>query len=275
MKELLTDLSALQAPEAIGALPWSRSDMSDALDEFAALYARRPILDNMGGMTSAHLFNFWFVLKSLKPSTVIESGVFQGQGTWLIENTVPEANIFCIDIDWSNLKYKSEHAQYVSSDFSKQNWNQIDKEKTLCFFDDHMNAFERLLLCREFGFKHIIFEDNYYPARQGDLYTLKQALAGVGYVPTRNLRYWASRVKGTRHDVPVKANLADARRIREVAEIYQELPPIFIPKVSRWNTSYSDLPTTQPLLTNISKPCYEVFAEEAEWYTWIAYVQLN
>jgi hypothetical protein len=275
MTNIISDHFSLPKPDAIGELPWSRESMIAALEEFYGLYEHRPNKDNHGGMSSAHLFNFWFALKSLKPKTVIESGVFQGQGTWLIENTVPNAQIFCIDIDWSNLKYRSEKATYLSEDFSKNDWSQIDKENTLCFFDDHMNAYERFLLCAKLGFKNLIFEDNYYPANEGDLYTLKQALAGVGYIPERNLRYWASRLKGTRHDVPVKANDKDAQKIRLAAEIYQELPPIFLPKISRWNTSFNELPTTAPLLTEITRPSHEIYAAEAEWYTWIAYVRLK
>lgn len=231
--------------------------------------------DNHGGMSSAHLFALWSTLKMVQPTTVIESGVFQGQGTWMIEQAVPDATVHCIDINWSKLKYRSGRATYHNQDFSTLDWSGIDKDRCVCFFDDHQNAFERLKLCATLGFRHLMFEDNYFPENQGDVYTLKQALAGIGYVPTRDLRYWASRMKGTRHDIAVAPNQDDAKVIRDLADLYQELPPIYLPTVSRWGTSFADLPTTAPLLTAVDSDAYRIFADEAEWYTWIVYVRLK
>lgn len=272
---IMTDVDRVPAPEAIGDLPWSRDALIALLDEFAAVYARRPIQNNYGGMSSAHLFALWSTLRLVKPSTVIESGVFQGQGTWLIEQAVPDATLHCIDINWTKLRYRSSKAEYHNVDFGKIDWSDINKEKALCFFDDHQNAFERLKLCSRLGFRHLMFEDNYFPAQQGDVYTLKQALAGIGYTPTRDLRYWASRLKGTRHDVRIAPNGDDALVIRDLVEVYQELPPIYLPTISRWGTSFDNLPTTAPLFTEVTHPAYQVFADEAEWYTWIAYVRLK
>ena len=68
---------------------------------FEKLYEQRPIKNNIHGMRFQHMFATYFILKKLKPSFVIESGVFRGQSTWLIENTLPQANILSIDIDLS------------------------------------------------------------------------------------------------------------------------------------------------------------------------------
>jgi hypothetical protein len=42
--------------------PFDRQAMRDALPEFMALHARRPILDNQGGMRAPHLFATWFMV---------------------------------------------------------------------------------------------------------------------------------------------------------------------------------------------------------------------
>ena len=44
-------------------------------------------------------FYFYLILKNLKPELIIESGVYKGQSTWLIENTLPNSKIISIDID--------------------------------------------------------------------------------------------------------------------------------------------------------------------------------
>jgi hypothetical protein len=76
-------VGALQAKIAtalrIGSSGWTRNDFLAELPEFHAVYSERPLKDNHGGMSSSHLFLLWFLLRRLRPDTVIESGVFQGQ----------------------------------------------------------------------------------------------------------------------------------------------------------------------------------------------------
>lgn len=272
----LDDKSSTQLkPVRIGDFGWSREDFLSELKDFHAAYLERPIKDNHGGMSSSHLFLLWFLLRKLRPTTVIESGVFQGQGTWLIEKALPTAQLNCIDIDWSKLKYKSTRATYFSQDFATIDWGTLDKSKTFVFFDDHMNAFQRTLDCARLGFKHIAFEDNYYPANVGDVYSVKLALAGLGYQPTRDIRYWLNRLRGIRHDVAVRPNTDDAAKLKQVIEVYREMPPIFLPAMSRWGYAYTTLPTEAPILTEIEADWQRIFQEEAKWYTWLAYLRLK
>ena len=89
------------------------------------------------------------VLKKLKPTVIIESGVFAGQSTWLIEKFSENSKIYCFDINLSNLKYKSKKAKYFEKDLSEYNWSKINKSKTLIFFDDHVNFYERLIFSKK------------------------------------------------------------------------------------------------------------------------------
>ena len=59
------------------------------------------------------------MLKKKNPKNVIESGIWKGQGTWLIENTLPNATIFSIDIDLSIREYISEKVRYFEKDFNE------------------------------------------------------------------------------------------------------------------------------------------------------------
>ena len=167
----------------IGRVEWSYSDIKVTISDFLTLYKTRPIKNNDGGMKIPHLFATWFMLKKINPKFVIESGVWKGQGTWLIENAVPDARIISLDVNLDYRQYISDNVIYYEKDFSKVNWDIIDKKtETVLFFDDHQNAFKRIIQAKKHGFKHLLFEDN-YPASQGDCYSLKKAFLGCGFTP--------------------------------------------------------------------------------------------
>ena len=94
-----------------------REDMLSSLDEFYNLYLCRPIKNNDGGMRSAHMFHAWLILKKLQPATIIESGVWKGQGTWLFEQASPKSKIISIDPNPKFREYTSDEAKYTSQDF--------------------------------------------------------------------------------------------------------------------------------------------------------------
>jgi hypothetical protein len=263
-------------PVQIGVPPWTAQQLAEGLEEFAAIYARRPIQDNSGGMSSTHLFLFWSAMRLLKPKAVIESGVWKGQGTWLIEQACPDAAIHCIDINWSNLAYRSDRARYHSVDFDKIDWSGLPKAETLVFFDDHRNAPLRCEQVRRHGFRHVLFEDNYYPKSVADFYTMKLAFSGEGYDAPRKLRAIVGRLIGTRSDHTVRPNTKDAGRLREILDVYCEMPPVFQLPVTRWGMPWDGrLPTPDPLLHDVREPWQQVYWEEAKAYTWFCYAALK
>jgi hypothetical protein len=147
----------------LGSVPWNRTDVTAALDTFLPIFDRRPIRENQGGMRSVGLFNVWFLLNRLRPRSVLESGIWKGQSTWLIEETLPEAEIVSIDINLPIREYVSRRARYSDSDFMRIDmeafgWN---SEGSLAFFDDHQDVVPRLRKCQSLGIKHIILDDNY------------------------------------------------------------------------------------------------------------------
>ena len=142
------------------------------LNDFSSLYKTRPIKNNKGGMLFTHMFYFYLILKNLKPELVIESGVYKGQSTWLIENTLPNSKIISIDIDLNKREYFSKKSEYRSLDFKYNEFKNLP-DNTLVFFDDHVDHVERIKQSNFFGIKNIVLEDN-YPNDKGDFQTLKQ-----------------------------------------------------------------------------------------------------
>ncbi|MGH9857246.1 MAG: hypothetical protein ACRD4B_05320, partial [Acidobacteriota bacterium] len=244
------------------------------------------IQDNKGGMLSPHMFLVWFALTRLKPKSIIESGVWLGQGTWLFEKACPYAELHCIDPFLNRIQYKSTRAKYYVRDFSTIDWNDLPKDETLCFFDDHQNAYERIKTARWFGFKHLIFEDN-YPAGKGDCYSLKKVFMRSGFAkPSEQPSSLRDRAKQKlrkilghveRDFVSVPPNEIDAKYLKQNLEIYYEFPPVFKAGTTRWGENWDDniYPTPEPLLYAVEHPYQQRFKDEAQSYTWICYAKLR
>jgi hypothetical protein len=259
----------------IGDPPWTREELLARLEQFATLYERRPFGNNQGGMSSVHMFLFWFVLQHLNPRVVIESGVWRGLGTWFIEQACPHADIWCIDPNLEALRYRSTRAQYLSEDISRHDWSACPKDSTVVFFDDHVNALDRMRLCVDLGFRHLIFEDN-YPVGVGDCYSLKQALACAGHRPARGPMVRLRRLLGRVGDTAIPANSVDAAYIREHSEVLTEMPPVFTRRLTRWGTPWDEhYGTPEPLLSAVAHPWQQIYFDEAGGYTWLCYVRLK
>lgn len=254
--------ACLDAPLSIGTPAVNFKNIETALEEFYQVYLRSPKIVNSGGMKSAHLFLMWYSLKSLAPKTIIESGIYKGLGTWWLEQACPTATIFCIDVDFSNIEYKSTTATYLDRDFSLHTWEGIDKSSTLIFFDDHQNALMRLMQLKWMGFSHAIFEDN-YPALQGDCYSCKKILSQAG-------------VCDTTKNVP-PPNATDKYYLLKNVATYQEFPPVFKAAQTRWHDAWQEpfYKTPSPLLIHPNTDAQQLLFEEADAYTWMCYIALK
>ena len=241
-------------PITIGSPPFSREDFVEALGEFAELYKKRPVQDNDGGMKAPQMFYAWYTAKRLQPTAIIESGVWKGQGTWFFEQACPNAAIVCLDPYPQLMQYKSKFALYANADFSNISWSdwhsehKLDPQNTLCFFDDHQNALERLRVATPLGFRHLMFEDN-YPVSQGDCVSLKTIL---------------------------EEDLHSGMDARSYLRTYYEFPPPVKGDKTRWGDDWTDehYPTHDPLITEYSKE-YEDYFDGHENYTWICYAEIE
>lgn len=231
----------------IGKVTWNNEDIRNYIDDFLDLYKDRPIKNNQGGMLTPHCFATYFIMKILNKPIIVESGIWKGQSTWLLEKTCPNSKIISIDPNLNYREYISPNVEYKSID-----WKYIyikDPANTICFFDDHQNAIERIKTAVQKGFKHLIFEDN-YPLGQGDCVSLKQSF----YNNELN------------------------EYLREHIKIYYEFPPVFKTEYTRWKDMWNDkkYPTKSPIFNKLDNTnnMYKIFEDDAQSYTWIAYVEL-
>jgi hypothetical protein len=231
-----------------------RDELTEWLPEFIDLYAQRPIKRNLEGMEFNHSFAVYAVCKKLQPTTIIESGVWKGRTTWLLRQCCPRARLECIDPEPHVRAYTAENASYHTPDFIELDWSHCDPETTLIVFDDHQNAYARVMEMRWWGFRHAVFEDN-YPCGQGDCYSLRKVRAGCGH-PKRQMSPAHARAAGTlvraaltepvlrsvypRQHVVRKPNTVDRAALARNLAIYQELPPVLRYDTNPWGEAWRD-----------------------------------
>ena len=261
---------------------WQSEAYIEELKIFKEIYKQRPIKFNIDGMKFPHMFATYFILKKINPSFVIESGVFKGQSTWLIEKTLPNARILSIDIDLNQRKHISKKVEYSNKDFKYHNFSNIPSD-TLVFFDDHVSHYERLKQAKFFNIKNIILEDN-YNKDNGDFYTLRHAYQNVGFNHKHKIfghfktffiffieilkkiflkNYYFSNDKILFRLRDHEKNENDFKNIEKNIKTYFEFPPLYK------HDEYS----MAPILTG-DKLDFEISKKELLSYNYITFVQL-
>ena len=274
---------------------WKKQELIDELNIFLKIYPNRPIKTNDGGMMFPHMFSVFFILRKLQPEFIIESGIFRGQSTWLIENSLPNAKILSIDINLDQRKYISKKAEYSNLDFKYHNFLRIPKN-TLVFFDDHQSHLERIKECKFFDIKNIIFEDN-YPSKRGDFPTLRHSYLNEGFNHSltflnilkttyllltmffkkkiyKNFYIQLDEITSRLRDR--KPNNIDFKQIEKVLDIYYEFPPIIKIDKTKWGDDANQdfYRTESPILDEMTLN-FEDFKDELKIYNYITYIKLK
>lgn len=237
----------------------------DYVDEFLEIYLRRPYRSNPGGIGLNQAFGLYSGLRYLSPTTVIESGVWMGWSTWLIQQVLPDAQIYCLDPRLDRRQFVSDRAEYSSLDFRDFDWDEIDKEKTVCFFDDHQNQVARLREMIWQGFSVAIFDDN-WPSGVGDVYSLRKAAEGAGQPKmqmTESLRkkgahglfrrlehFFLMHHYASQHRI-VRPNRTDGANINAWLAEYEELPSLLPPSLGEETLSATGFASSKQGLSHL------------------------
>jgi hypothetical protein len=278
---------------AIGEPILSREELRDGVLEFARMYKERPIVDNAGGMMIPHMYAIWCMLKKLQPDIVVESGVFKGQSTWVIDQACPAARKICFEPRLHYIVYKSKNAEYYDIDFLDYG-EDFSGTRAVAFFDDHQDALPRIKHCKWLGIRELIFDDN-YPVDKGDNYSVKKIYSGAGFDRKQRIPSYIRNdifskvvrsVFETLHfnplesvsTAPIKPNMRDWEILQKNLECYFEFPPVFRAKKTRWEEDW-DLdryPTPTPILSDEeNREELEVFFSQSHFYTWPCYLRLK
>ena len=141
---------------------FSWQQVADEVSNFLTLYQNRPKVfdDNAGGSGFDNSLWIYLVTKLLQPSLIVESGVWQGQTSWILESACPESEIHGFDISLKKLKYDSSLISFHEADWNTYNIKSNPGEQGLCFFDCHINHVMRLKEAQKRGFEFILLDDN-------------------------------------------------------------------------------------------------------------------
>ncbi|MDA7769905.1 hypothetical protein N8925_01185 [Candidatus Pelagibacter sp.] len=273
---------------------WTKDEILNEMEIFIPIYKTRPIKANYHGMMFPHMFATYFILRKLKPEFVIESGVYKGQSTWLIEKSLPDAKILSIDIDLKQRSYISNKARYSNVDFKYHDFSNIP-DNTLAFFDDHQSHLDRIRETKFFNIKHIILEDN-YPALCGDFLTMRHIYANKGFNHPLNFNnilktayllfnlfikkkfkdnYYISLDEINSRLRDRKPNSIDFKNIEKIMETYFEFPPIINIKSNWGYDTAKELYRTEKPLIDYDKLNLNEFSKELQIYNYITYIKLR
>jgi len=128
--------------------------------DFFNIYSDRRLVDNSGGSGFHNSFWLYLFTKTLKPNLIVESGVWKGHTTWLLQKANANSRIIGFDTNLKHLEFKSDVVMFIENDWDNYQFAKFDPDKSLVFFDCHVNHAKRILEAHKKGFKHLIFDDN-------------------------------------------------------------------------------------------------------------------
>lgn len=232
--------------------------VEEHLDEFLDLFSKRPIKNNVGGTLAINLFHVFLTLKKYQPKRIIESGVYKGQTTWLINQILPDTKIICLEPASQGIEYRGNNCKYPSLDFLQLTETHITKDvakETLIIFDDHQDSYTRILHAYKLGFKTIYFDDN-YPEYKGNRHLTLEAVlkekADPGYTLPTNGKHI----------------------LEEIIDTYTIIPPM-LPCSEPITMEKSYITQTPIYQTPTERSGLDVFAETVSNYRWHTVVELK
>lgn len=116
-----------------------------------------------GGVRDKDHLSFWCLSKVLDPEFYLESGVFIGSSLHAFIGNESLKKVVAIDPDLSKLKLPLVNDRKFTlvddKDFSELNLSNLP-EKSIAYFDDHIDSASRIIQSQRFGIKYIVFDDS-------------------------------------------------------------------------------------------------------------------
>lgn len=139
-------------------------DASTLIDKYYCFKekAKTMGLFTVGGIREKDHLNLFCLGHALSPDLYVESGVFMGGSLHAFSGSSPRRMI-AIDPSLDHVKEEIRtlpNIETVSAkDFSELDFN-ANKEKSLVYFDDHINTAKRIMQASDKGFKYVLFDSS-------------------------------------------------------------------------------------------------------------------
>jgi hypothetical protein len=119
-----------------------------------------PVRQQLGGGGVNAALLLWALTRAIRPTLIIESGVFRGFTSWVLRQAAPEAEIHSFDISFSELRFRTPGVHYHEVDWMTTSVPSPASGRSLVFFDDHVDQWRRIREAAGRGFRYLIFDDN-------------------------------------------------------------------------------------------------------------------
>jgi len=254
---------------------------TEDLDDFMNNVYFDNIENNVGGMKINDMFSLYFLLKNLRPTIIIESGVWNGFSTKLMRKVLgDDCKIICLDpreIPSDGFIDSNINTIYLTGnsfvDFKKLNLEEMinDKETILCFFDDHQNSAQRLTQCIEKNITHVFFNDN-YPLNAGSHYSIQHLIDN----DSRDKFNLSSQYYYSINTLP-HIDTNDRLKLINKIDKYVVFPNIFSSKIylheGTFDTDGFFHENSNEYNENINK--YNIFYKNRQEYCWNTYLTIK
>ena len=141
-------------------LIFTHEELDIYINDFDNVFYKSPVKELESGFGYNEGVFLYALLKIIKPTLVIESGVMKGFTTYLIDAaTNKNCKIFCYDINFENNLFNSKKAKYINTDIF-ENIPFVENEKVFALWDDHTSQLDRLKFSVENKIKYNFFDDD-------------------------------------------------------------------------------------------------------------------
>jgi hypothetical protein len=226
-----------------GAPLLERDFMLAELPLFLKVYSQRPVLDNKYGTQFGHQFAMWCAVRKVRPRHIIESGVNKGQGTWILRQAAPDAQLILLDPRDDGILYRDMRpdTRYFTGmhfqDFADISWSRlrVDVSRTLVYFDDHQAGVVRAHQATTRGFRYVMMDDNYDRDKYDNLSLKVACYVKLGRYARRDIMFKDNFGQTTHPLGYAELQLVDAVWERHIAH-YMEFPLPWAPDDKRYDT---------------------------------------
>ena len=128
---------------------------------FYDAYLDCPFRKSFGGSRFNNLLSLYAITKVYNPTTIVDSGTFQGASAWAFARASSSARILSYDIDMTRLIHREPRVEYIAHDWATPLPTFAAGERTLAYFDDHVDQCQRLLEASRAGIDVAVFDDDF------------------------------------------------------------------------------------------------------------------
>jgi hypothetical protein len=133
---------------------------SGDIREFYDQYSASPYRVAHGGSRFPNLLWLHVLRKAMAAEHVIDSGTFIGGSAWALSFGPDRPRVDSFDITLALLRRREANVTYHSQDWMSAELGGRLDDRTLCYFDDHIDQLKRVREAHSRGLRHAIFDDD-------------------------------------------------------------------------------------------------------------------